>query len=86
MGDFNVNNLPHNRGSLSIQELKNIFAANYCFPLINKPTGLTSTSSLLIDNIYSTKPALANYCDSGILEISISNNYDIFIVDKILLF
>ena len=82
MGDFNVNTLPHIRGSLSVQELKNIFAANYCFPLINKPTRLTSTSSSLIDNIYSTMPALANGCDSGILEISISDHYGIFTVDK----
>ena len=82
MGDFNVNTLPHIRGSLSVQKLKNIFAANYCFPLINKPTRLTSTSSSLIDNIYSTMPALANGCDSGILEISISDHYGIFTVDK----
>ena len=82
MGDFNVNTLPHIRGSLSVQESKNIFAANYCFPLINKPTRLTSTSSSLIDNIYSTMPALANGCDSGILEISISDHYGIFTVDK----
>ena len=82
MGDFNVNTLPHIRGSLSVQEFKNIFAANYCFPLINKPTRLTSTSSSLIDNIYSTMPALANGCDSGILEISISDHYGIFTVDK----
>ena len=56
MGDFNVNTLPHIKGSLSVQEFKNIFAANYCFPLINKPTRLTSTSSSLIDNnlLYST--------------------------------
>ena len=32
MGDFNVNTLPHIRGSLCVQEFKNIFAANYCFP------------------------------------------------------
>ena len=82
MGDFNVNTLPHIRGCLSVQEFKNIFAANYCFPLINKPTRLTSTSSSLIDNIYSTIPALANGCDSGILEISISDHYGIFTVDK----
>ena len=82
MGDFNVNTLPHIRGNLSVQEFKNIFAANYCFPLINKPTRLTSTSSSLIDNIYSTMPALANGCDSGILEISISDHYGIFTVDK----
>ena len=82
MGDFNVNTLPHIRGSLSVQEFKNIFAANYCFPLINKPTRLTSTSSSLIDNIYSTMPALANGCDSGILEISISDHCGIFTVDK----
>ena len=82
MGDFNVNTLPHIRGSLSVQEFKNIFAANYCFPLINKATRLTSTSSSLFHNIYSTMPALANGCDSGILEISISDQYGIFNVDN----
>ena len=82
MGDFNVNTLPHIRGGLSVQEFKNIFAANNCFPLINKPTRLTSTSSSLIDNIFSTMPALANGCDSGILKISISDHHGIFTVDK----
>ena len=50
-GDFNVNVLPHVRGSLATQDFKNLFAAIFFCPLINKPTRITDHSATLIDNI-----------------------------------
>ena len=55
-GDFYVNTMPHLKGGLSIQEFKNIFSSNFCFPSINKPTRVTNHSASLIDNIYSNVP------------------------------
>ena len=55
-GDFNVNTMPNLKGGLSIQEFKNIFASNFCFPSINKPTRVTNHFASLIDNKYSNVP------------------------------
>ena len=50
-GDFNVNKMPHFKSGLSIQEFKNIFASNFCFPSTNKSTRVTNHSATLVDNI-----------------------------------
>ena len=81
-GDFNVNTLPNIKGNVSIQDLKSIFSSNYCLPLITKPTRVTNTCASLIDNIYSNVPINTNNCDSGILEVSISDHYAIFALDN----
>ena len=80
-GDFNVNTLPNIKGNVNIQDLNNIFSSNYCLPLITKPTRVTNTCAL-IDNIYSNIPINTNNCDSGILEVSISDQYAIFALDN----
>ena len=61
------------------QEFKNIFSSNYCLPLT---TRVTHSCASLIDNIYSNVPINTNKCNSGILEVSISDHYAIFATDN----
>ena len=65
-GDFNVNVLPHIKGSLHAQDFKNLLSSNLFTPLITKPTRITAHSATLIDNIYSNVAKPANNCVSGI--------------------
>ena len=52
-------------------------------PLITKPTRVTHSCASLIDNIYSNLPINTNkICNSGILEVSISDHYAIFAIDN----
>ena len=81
-GDFNVNTMPHLKGGLSIQEFKNIFASNFCFPSINKPTRVTNHSASLIDNIYSNVPIKGSDYHAGVLTVSISDHYGIFCINN----
>ena len=87
-GDFNVNTLPHIKGTLATQEFKNIFSANYCFPLITNPTRVEVsfetkiTTATLIDQIYTNVTHQNMHGDAGILRISISDHYAIFCIDK----
>ena len=81
-GDFNVNTMSNAIGNANAQEFKNIFSSNYCLPLITKPTRITHLCASLIDNIYSNVPINTSKCDSGILEVSISDHYAIFAIDN----
>ena len=81
-GDFNVNTMPHLKGGLSIQEFKNIFSSNFCFPSINKPTRVTNHSASLIDNIYSNVPIQGSDYHAGVLTVSISDHYGIFCINN----
>ena len=81
-GDFNVNTMSNAIGNANAQEFKNIFSSNYCLPLITKPTRVTHLCASLIDNIYSNVPINTSKCDSGILEVSISDHYAIFAIDN----
>ena len=81
-GDFNVNTMSNTLGNANTQEFKNIFSSNYCLPLITKPTRVTHSCASLIDNIYSNVPINTNKCNSGILEVSISDHYAIFAIDN----
>ena len=81
-GDFNVNTMSSVIGNANTQEFKNIFSSNYCLPLITKPTRVTNSCSSLIDNIYSNVPINTGKCNSGILEVSISDHYAIFAIDN----
>ena len=82
VGDFNVNTLPHIKGTLATQEFKNIFSANYCFPLITNPTRVSNHSATLIDQIYTNVTPQNMHGDAGILRISISDHYGIFCINK----
>ena len=68
-GDFNVNVLPHIKGSLDTQEFKNIFSSSFFTPLITQATRVTHHSSSLIDNCYSNLPEVATNCEAGILSL-----------------
>ena len=81
-GDFNVNTMSNAIGNANAQEFKNIFSSNYCLPLITKPTRVTHLCASLTDNIYSNVPINTSKCDSGILEVSISDHYAIFAIDN----
>ena len=78
-GDFNVNTMPHLKWGLSIQEFKNIFLANSCFPSINKPT---KYSASIIDNIYSNIPVQGSDYHAGVLTVSLSDHYGIFCINN----
>ena len=81
-GDFNVNIMPHIKGGLSIQEFKNIFFSNFCFPSNNKPTRVTDHSASIIDNIYCNAPIQGSDYYAGVLTVSISDHYGIFCVNN----
>ena len=81
-GDFNVNIMPHLKGGLSIQEFKNIFSSNFCFPSINKPTRVTNHSASIIDNIYCNVPIQGSDYHAGVLTVSISDHYGIFCINN----
>ena len=81
-GDFNVNTMPNIKGNVNIQDFKKFFLSNYRRPLITKPTRVTNTCASLIDNIYSNVPINTNNYDSGILKVSISDHYAIFVLDN----
>ena len=80
--DFNVNIMPHLKGGLSIQEFKNIFSSNFCFPSINKPTRVTNHSASIIDNIYCNVPIQGSDYHAGVLTVSISDHYGIFCINN----
>lgn len=75
LGDFNVN-LLNEEIKHHIDDLTNILSSNYFYPLISKPTRITSKSSTLIDNIFTN--AFFNVMKSGILYTDISDHMPIF--------
>ena len=81
-GDFNVNVLPHIKGSLDTQDFKNIFSSSFFTPLITQPTRVTHHSQSLIDNVYCNVPEVGTHCEAGILKLSISDHYAIFCISK----
>ena len=74
--------MPHLKGGLSIQEFKNIFSSNFCFPSINKPTRVTNHSASIIDNIYCNVPIQGSDYHAGLLTVSISDHYGIFCINN----
>ena len=78
LGDFNINlfNAPNHAHT---SDFLDIAFSSSLFPIINKPTRITSTSATLIDNILCN----ANICDnisSGILATPVSDHCPIFCV------
>ena len=51
------------------------------YPMINKPTRVTSNSASLIDNIFINRTHNKNHT-SGILYTDISDHFPIFIIDN----
>lgn len=73
-GDFNIDllNMEHAHTS----EFINSLFSSSCFPLISKPTRVTSHSATLIDNIFTN--SLGHNIRSGILVSDISDHFGIF--------
>ncbi|KAJ8025074.1 hypothetical protein HOLleu_35175 [Holothuria leucospilota] len=76
-GDFNITLLTQNVAH-NVQELVNIMSLYSFYPLIDKPTRVTTSTSSLIDNIFTN---VANHIlKSGVLVTDISDHYPIFCV------
>ena len=76
MGDLNIN-LMLNENELNDNDLLTAFNSYTLYPLINKPTRISSTSATLIDNIFT------NVCtefSSGVLYSDVSDHLPIFAV------
>ena len=75
MGDFNLNLLNYHTHQFT-GEFLDIMYSNMCFPLINRPTRITSNTATLIDNIFTNN--LDTYSFSGLLFTDISDHLPIF--------
>jgi hypothetical protein len=78
VGDYNLNLLKAGTHPPT-NEFTDINFEHSFFPLITKPTRITSTSATLIDNIFSNKSDTTD-CNSGILLWAISDHYPIFFI------
>ena len=67
-GDFNCNTLVSNT---STEEFKHILSSNHFYPQKNRPTRITKSSAILIDNIYCNMP---NTMAAGLLHVNISDH------------
>ena len=77
MGDFNIDLLSTTQ--THGQRLKILLYTYALHPHIDKPTGITNTSSTLIDNIFSTN--FSNETTNGILYYDISDHLPIFMIN-----
>lgn len=77
MGDFNLDLLKHEEHNLT-SEFLNILYSCSVFPLITKPTRVTSETATLIDFILTNNLELNSRHTQGILCCSISDHYGVF--------
>ena len=75
MGDFNLNLMNH-ESHQQTSEFLDIMYSNMLFPLITRPTRITSYTATLIDNIFTNH--VENYLFSGLLFTDISDHLPIF--------
>ena len=80
MGDFNIN-LLNTDSHQHTNEFFNLMTSNSFYPLISKPTRITSNSATLIDNIFSNNLELSMI--SGILYSDLSDHLPIFQVTQL---
>ena len=78
MGDFNINLLEIEKHVASSEFLESLYSFSL-FPLITKPTRITTNSSTLIDNIYFNNISSA-HTFNGILFTGISDHLPVFTV------
>ena len=79
MGDFNVNLIRHNDHTPTAKFLDTLLSHNQ-IPLITHPSRLTSTTSSLIDNIYSNK--MSNFYASGLMYTALSDHLPVFSISQ----
>ena len=75
MGDFNINIL-NSQSHQPSNEFINLMVSNSLYPLISKPTRLTSTTATLIDNIFTNN--LEHCMNSGIFYSDLPDHLPIF--------
>ena len=80
-GDFNLNCLEFHQSSGIRQFFNNMFEKG-AIPLINRPTGVTTSNATLIDNIL-TNCVFDTSLRNGIIKTSISDNLAIFAAIKL---
>jgi hypothetical protein len=78
LGDYNLNLLNSNT-HLPTSEFIDINFTHSVFPVINKPTRITSSTTTLIDNIFTSSSFLSD-STSGILMWEISDHFPIFLI------
>ena len=74
-GDFNLDILRYNTDS-KINEFVNNFYSHNMYPLIDRPTRITSHSATILDNIFTN--VFSNQIKSGIFVTGITDHYPIF--------
>ena len=77
MGDFNLNLMNYNSHQFT-NEFLDIMYSNSFFPLITRPTRITSNTATLIDNIFSNN--FVNQAFSGLFFTDISDHFPVFSV------
>ena len=77
MGDFNINIL-NSQSHQPTNEFINLMLSNSMYPLISKPTRITSSTATLIDNIFTNNLELHVSRSSGILYTDLSDHLPIF--------
>ncbi len=77
MGDFNLDLITYHHHQF-ISEFLDIMYSNMFFPLITRPTRITSHTATLIDNIFSNH--LENFSFSGLLFTDITDHLPIFCI------
>ena len=75
MGDFNINIL-NSHSHQPTNEFINLMTSNSLYPLISKPTRITSSTATLIDNIFTNNLELK--MNSGILYTDWSDHLPVF--------
>ena len=79
IGDYNIN-LLNAESHPPTQDFLNSMYSNSLFPVITKPTRVTSSSATLIDNLFTN--AIANAQSfTGILYADVSDHFPIFYID-----
>ena len=80
-GDFNINLFNYNSNNQVNNFLSSIYSL-VLFPLITKPTRITSHSATLIDNIFTNIHDYAHM--SGIIVCDISDHFPMYICKKVI--
>ena len=75
MADWNIDLMKHESHNKTGEILDIMFSRSF-FPLISRPTRLTSNTAMLIDNIFTNDPY--NCSTSGLLLTDISDHLPIF--------
>ena len=80
MGDFDINIL-NSHSHQPTNEFINLMTSNSLYPLISKPTRITSSTATLIDNIFTNNLELN--INSGILYTDLSDHLAVFQVTNL---